>query len=351
MIRIQTGQAIRHANRAACGAITNRVRRMTMIACLVCLGGCGSTHHMIPLRPPGRHDIVLNLTWHFDMNLRSMAPILPEANAYFGMGNGNVAGLGFTTSGLMLTQLSFLHYAPSKRGNWAVLFSHLNQLSSLNSNPYFEGGAGYVVTSGSFAQSFQLGLGFGTGRVVPLLFEPRKALRQRWHLFPVIKYGLGGRDILADLTWYPGLDRFGTRDIHRAFNEENDTLYVFPTSVIAAVMRPQEADTAATANGIVIVLTDGTGVHLTPYGHFGQVASIGPFPLTHSADRYVTPDDSSLAYISFGRLREDWVAGKDVVILRYDPTMKRMLDWNRGIVSDLSIGIGVQSLQPSRRTR
>jgi hypothetical protein len=333
---------------------------------LVVIGiGCGTTHHFLPPRPLEKKEWMLSVAWHYDFGRLTPPTIMPDFNAYVGIGKDYNFGLGAQTPYFMpcLSHLTLAKYYDAGDNNrWAV-FSHINQVFGANNNPYLELGGSYIDDRGSFDHMMMFGLGYGHGDTHPLLLlldrniEGNKLLKH-CRIMPFLKYAAIGSDVGFSLSHYFGLSRTAMSIYKDTDFYPNDTLYVIPANEIDSLIvdsispRHDQHGPYSCEQLTKIYLRHGDSVVFCG----NPVPWCGHAAIPFRELRYWLKNDylvyKDALYRTAVMNSDSLVAGRErndtLVIVNYPPEMMDQIDNINSLVSDNSIGLGIINYSKSK---
>ncbi len=256
---------------------------------VVLLSSCGVSHHFIPQRPLEKEDVRLMITWNYDFNNLTHFKLTPDVNAYYGLGKNYTIGMGaqFPFYVSHITGVKYL--GVDSDDAWAV-YSHLNRVFGVNSNPALEVGAQYSKEYGDVSQTVALGLAYGRRYPPPPPYGDSTyfASNNRKRLFPAFRWEVAGQDFGFSFYRYQGLSRDARADVMELIETANDTVYSVPVAKIDSV-----SDIRDSWSGLVrsrtgrysvwgIFLSDGTEIAFNDYPPYGDVYPLPLFLMTSS---------------------------------------------------------------------
>lgn len=315
------------------------------------LAGCGgTTHHFLPPRALEKKEWMISITWHHDLNKLSRPKLLPDANAYVGIGNDYNFGFGYQMP-IFASHLTFAHYDDAGRGDLWTEYFILNKPFGANTNPYFELGASYIDHHSGYYQTYSAGLAYGHGFPLPLTMLADNREGQRglpgMRLMPVLKYTLAGHDFGVSLSHYSGITSSGLAMMRRNWFKGKDETVLDLTNDEIEDISPRTEYTSGT-HFYTIKLVKGELVEVWDEMPFTDLPG-NP----HSGFEYWLNDDLRLYHfhtehgwiynviVDMEDVRRRWQAGEDIRITGYPQSVADQMNRVNGLIGDNSVGAGL----------
>lgn len=301
------------------------------------LNGCGVSHQFLPSRPLDKEDWQITFTWSYDLDNLSRPNIIPDVNAYLGIGKDYNFGFGAQPP-FIINHFTIARYFVNEEKESLAGYFHLNGMVN---NPGLELGSMYTRNHGSFDQSFTFGIGYGHSLLWPLLLTHEQISNLtplKSSLIPIFKWSLYGKSVGVSFIHHDGLTNGFRSDLRGRIAMEDDTLLVLASADILSIQ----------PDGIVLLNSD--SLLFEPLGFGSQILRscvdcFRDFPshyvrwLGERFQIYHVIEFDNLAIIDYDAIIRQWENADSVVITRYAPGLAQKVSRTRSLLFDNSIGV------------
>jgi len=308
---------------------------------LVLLTGCGTTHYFLPAKPIESTKWQVSLNWHYDLNGFSKPNLIPDVNAYLGVGKDMNFGFGAQFP-FFVSHLTLAKYWDKDKDWWSAYF-HLNSPISTTRSPLFELGGTYSTFDHSVYQSY--GFGIATGQLAAWDLTDSAGISHR--IIPYVNYAVGGRDFAFSYYHYHGRSKIQLNEALAGFLNQNDTLYVFEAGTIDSIGYSEGVYYAIQRRWIIYTSEKNHVFYSFPEYADDFVNNEREFQ-SWLGDKYDLIHDGTHSYsfrfsaiIDMDAVIAKWKAGERVVITKVPPEFKDRIEHYNSFLKDHSFGVAV----------
>ncbi len=319
---------------------------LVIIVAIICQS-CGTAHHFVPHEPLDKRQWQLSITWHYGLNGLDPPTVIPDFNAYIGIGKSQNLGVN-TNFPFLISHLTYVNYQPKKVNSRWAFYGHLNLFWGFQRNPYFELGAMYSKSSDDIHQTFSLGLGYGRTSyirpIIPLEADFRKYnLTKFSRLMPVVKYKIYGREFGFSINHYFGSTKNAYAPILDSIKNFNDTILVINSNEVDTVIEDE--------NTLLIQYKDSTIVTLSKrIPHFEEKPFVkfmpsgkwrfGNYDFYNLISNSIEDTTRIQILININELLEQFANQEIVYITRFPNELPNKFSFISQLFQDNSIAIG-----------
>jgi hypothetical protein len=313
---------------------------------LLFVQGCGTSHYMLPATPLERKEWQISVVWHYDLSRFQLpgAVILPDVNAYVGVGKKYNLGVGAYVIGWP-SHLSISKYWNNGGDEYRALFGHVS--SGLGTNAPFELGGMLSTRRSDVAQSAQLAFGYGqqNAGLGTFAWVANGELPRR--IVPILRYSVESKDVGFTCAAHLFQSWQALSILRDSVTKYNDTLATFDPNELVDV-RPAGGKYAwRKRDGETWVLAKASGDSVELYRrppHPDEMCSLRDrFEYWLGGNMRLYLLDSTYIIQDTEELKRQWQAGKRLVLTRYSPAVTARIRKTHNPWADLSFAFAVYS--------